>query len=461
MMGRVATLIGCTEGQTYTILIALVLSLSMAAMGLPPTLEARQGMAEMAAPEGDAAPQQTVTPEEPPAADDAEDAPVDLPEATRTDIEEATGPEGRADPTDGPGVSPEADDGRSVPGASGDEDGFALEQGESLEERLGAAQLFARVGEPGVPHGVAVGDDAVYVSTDNAPGRGQAAASVVLRYSHDGEQTGEIHLEGQDGLRLRGAPDVMVDGDGAVLTVDPAAGRILHLDFDEREQGTHLEVPDLAPCALPTSGEDCEPGAVRNPPRPVGLAVAGDGSLFVADPGQATIWRVDRDGEARPWHQDSAYRLHLPAQGGLAGLAFDRDGHLLVVVSSVLDDTPAEGVLSRVEVEDDGSAGSREELVRTEPASGPMDVAAGDSGRIYLTLAGEDELLVLAEDGSEEARIDADDVAEGAGMPLDGPAGLAFHDDAVLVANSAADGDDENWAVLRIAVEDAVADPAS
>ena len=466
MMGRLATLMGCTEGQAYTILIALTLSLSMAALGLPPTLEARGDMAPMAAPEEGAPGEQTLTPQDPTEevpTDDAETggAPADLPDATRVD-----GPTGAGEALDapaGPGAGPTAaadDDGPALQGADPVDGGFELQQEERLGQRFGAAQLFVRVEDPGVPHGVAVGEDAVYVSTDNASGRGESDASVVRRYGHEGEQTGELELEGQDGARLRGAPDVVVDGDGAVLTVDPAAGRVVRLDIDAGEQHTHLELPDLAPCALPTSSDPCEPGAVDRTPQPVGLAVAADGALFVSDPAQATIWRVDGDGNLDAWHQDPAYRLGLPGGGGLAGLTVDGDGHLLAVIASALaDEVPASGAVHRIEVEPDGSSGARRQLLRTDPAAGPADVAAGASGRVYVTLAGADELVVLDGDGDEQARIDAGSVARDTGTPLDGPAGLAFHDDALLVANSAVLGDEEHWAVLRIAVEDAVADP--
>lgn len=456
MMGRLATLMGCTEGQAYTIAIALALSLSMASLGLPPTLQSRAGTAELAGPgqQGDSS-QQTLTPQEPSTQEEAGDTPAQLPDATRVG-QEAADAGGGPDAPVGLGADPSGDGPPAAGGQPDDDGGFTLAQDESLEARFGAAQLFARVDEPGVPHGVVVGDDAVYVSTDNAPGRGESGASAVLRYTRDGERTGEIRLEGQDDTRLRGAPDVAVGADGAVLTVDPAAGRVLRLDLDGGEQHTHLELADLAPCALPTSGEACEPGAVSHPPRPVGLTVAPDGTLFVADAGQATVWRVERDGEAHPWHQDLDYRLGVPAHGGLAGLAFDRNGHLLLVVGSAVGEGPAAGALYRVETEPDGTAGSREQLLSTDPVAEPVDVAAGRSDRIYLTLSGEDQLLVLDEDGAEEARIGTDDVEPGAGVELIAPAGLAFHDDAVLIANSAPD-DEEHWAVVRVAVEDAAA----
>lgn len=454
MMGRVASLVGCTEGQAYTILIALALSLSMAALGLPPALEARSG-APLAAPDdapggGGAPPEQTLTTEDPPAAEDEDDETVDLPDTTRV----ADEPSGVA--TDAPEAPAASADDAAGPQ---DDDAFELEQGERLEEQFGAVQLFARVEEPGVPHGVAVASDAVYVTTDNAPGRGGSGPSRILAYTREGELTGELELEGQAQTRLRGAPDVVVDHEQRVLVLDTAAGRILEADVASGEQSTHAELPDLEACALPVTADPCEPGAVGHEPRPVGMAVAPGGDLLVTDAAQATIWQVAADGESRVWHQDPGYRPGLPGEGGLAGLTFDRDGHVLVTVSSALaEGSPGEGMLHRIEVDADGSAGSREELLRTGPADAPADVAAGASGRIYLTLAGADELLVLAADGTEEERFTTQDVAQDAGVDLDGPAGLAFDDDAVLVANSAVRGDDENWAVVRIAVEDEVAE---
>lgn len=408
----------------------------------------------------EAEPEAEAEPEPEPEAEpepESDGQPVDLPDASEVARADGAGsgdrgpalggPESTGGPQVGPGDPEGSDDG-----------GFTLEQEASVEDRFGMARLFARVEEPGVPWGIAVGDDAVYVSTDNAAGRGPSSASSVLRYSPEGDPDGQLRLEGQDDTRLRGVPGLAVDHDGRLLAAESSTGRILRVDVPGSEQETHVALPDLPPCALPVTSSPCEPGAVSREPQPIGATVAGDGSLFVTDRAQATIWRLTPDGEPDAWHQDPGYRLGLPAEGGLAGLALDRDGGLLVLLGSTMADASAgEGVLFRIEVEGDGTAGRREELLRTEPGDDPADVVAGESGRIYVTLAGSDELLVLGADGSEEERFAAGDVEDGAGMPLDGPAGLAFLDEALLVANSAVDGEEDHWAVIEISVEDVAA----
>jgi hypothetical protein len=52
---------------------------------------------------------------------------------------------------------------------------------------FGEASLFAQVGEPGAPYGIAATSDGrVYVATDNAAGRGHDGPSVVFAYDRDG-----------------------------------------------------------------------------------------------------------------------------------------------------------------------------------------------------------------------------------------------------------------------------------
>lgn len=459
MMQRVASLLGCTEGQAYTAVIALAVSLSMASFGLPPTLESRafgQATTDGSGLEPRSSEQQAA--QEPQQDENASEGAgdLDLPEAAQV---EGPGPTSRgADASvggdhtglDGPGED-----------ASGPGDEVVLQE-ESLEDRFGTASLFARVGEPGAPHGVAVDEEGhVYVSTDNGAGRGESGPSTVFHYGPDGELVGEMTVEDQNDARLRGVPDLVVDHENRLLALDTASGRILHLDLESGTQRLHAELPDLGPCAVSVGDDPCQPGARRHAPRPTGAAVSSDGSLFVTDPAQATIWRVTHDGEVAVWHQDAGYRTGVLPQDGLAGLAFDEDGHLLVVLAPFMPAASvAEGEIHRIEIGADGGAGNSEVLVTTETGKAPADVVAGASGRLYVTLTGSDELLVLAADGSEEDRIAADDIADGAGVPLDAPAGLAFRGESLLVANSAIGGEDEHWAVIEVSVEDVAADDA-
>jgi hypothetical protein len=468
MMVRLAGWLGCTEGQAYTILIALTLSLSMAALGLPPTLEPRVGgplAAPGAGPEG-APTSGPAAPEAPPGDGDAaagDDAPLDLPGSTPVDggaiPQTATG-----SPADGGGPTGGGVDGGGGPTAPPAP--AAPPPAEGLDELegadgAGAAGVFAPVDGPGAPHGLAVSSDgAVHVATDNAAGRGEAGPPTITRYDAEGRPEASLQLEDTDPRGVYGVLGLAIDGDDRLVAVDPAGARVLEVDLDAGEVATYAEIPDLPPCMLVLDTGPCEPGGVDQEPLPRDAVFDADGTLFVSDAGQGTIWRIEPDGAPTVWHQAEDYALRRPPDGGLGGLAVDRHGDLLAVVTtSFADGAFGRGILYRVAVSSRGAAGSRVEVVRTDPGDEPVGVVAGESGRIYLPLAAVDELVVLEEDGSEAERIGAAEVAEQTGIPLDAPTDVAFHGQTLLVTNkSAVRNEVGHWAVLGLAVGDAAPD---
>jgi hypothetical protein len=466
MMVRLAGWLGCTEGQAYTILIALALSLSMAALGLPPTLEPRAGgplAAPGAGPEGSPT-SEGAPPQAPPAAGDAAaegDGTLDLPESTPVDggslPQMATdAPADVGGPTTGGGDATAPQAPPAPPPAAG------------LEELGGAdgprgAGVFAPVEGPGAPHGLAVASDgAVHVATDNAAGRGEAGPPTIIRYDAEGRPEASLQLEDADPGGVYGVLGLAIDDD-RLVAVDPVRSRVLEVDLDAGEVATYAEIPDLPPCLLVLDEGPCEPGGVDQEPLPRDAVFDADGNLFVTDAGQGTIWRIEPDGPPAVWHQAEDYALRRPPDGGLGGLAFDRHGDLLAVVTtSFADGAFGRGVLYRIAVTSAGAAGSRVELARTDPGDEPVGVAAGGSGRIYLPLAAVDELLVLEADGSEAQRIGAAEVEEQTGIPLDAPTDVAFHGETLLVTNkSAMRNEADHWAVLGLPVGDAAPDPAA
>jgi streptogramin lyase len=462
MMVRLAGLLGCTEGQAYTVLIALTLSLSLAALGLPPTLEPRSS-GPLAAPDtpsqGEPAP--ALAADEQSSTDgvaESEEAPLDLPESTPTDgdglPQRAHAPEAGPAPTDG-------DDGTATetppapPPAAGLED---LGEGTGF----GEAEVFARVEEPGAPHGLAVAPNgAVHVASDNAGGRGRPGPATVTRYDAEGRKDASLQLETDPG-QTYGILGLAVDADRLVALV-PETAEVLELDLDAGTVDRYATIPDLPPCLLVVGDRACEPGGVDQDPLPRDAVFDGDGSLFVSDAGQGTIWRIPRDGDPEVWHQADDYTFRRPPDGGLGGLAFDQHGDLLTVVtSSFADGALGHGIVHRIAVTSAGDAGSRVELARTAAGDEPVGISVGASGRVYLPLSTVDELLVLESHGDEAERIEASDVAEQAGIPLDSPTDVAFQGETVLVTNkSAVRNDADHWAVLRLQVHESQADPWS
>lgn len=442
-MLRLSTLLGCTEGQAYTAVIGLVVSLTLASVGLPPTLRPVPVAPTATGPQPGPADPAPVAQEEP-------TSPTSEPQSTATEVAlpeaEAVGPQPDTDddePAPGGGLSPGTADG----GSAGADEPPALPP----QSAFGETSIFAEIGSPGAPHAVTVSEDGmVHVATDNGVRWGELAPSTVTRFDPDGRQDAQLVVSGQAPARRHGILG-LVDVGGTLHGLDPSTDRVLTFDLDEGSQAVRASIPDLAPCG-PLSDDPCEPGTVDRQPALRGAAADEDGNLFVSDAGQGIIWRLGPDGPPTVWHQSQDYVLHAPG-GGLTGLTFDAGGDLVLLTNDSVDDpsTPG-GTVRRVPVSGSGDPGDPRLLARTEPGSTPLDVAVAGSGAIHVSLAGADELLVLDDRGEEQHRLTASDVEESAGVPFDEPSGLALTGDHLLVANRSALDEPDHWVVFRVVV---------
>jgi sugar lactone lactonase YvrE len=148
------------------------------------------------------------------------------------------------------------------------------------------------------------------------------------------------------------------------------------------------------------------------------------GVLYVTDPAQATVWRVEA-GVALPLHRDDRYRT-------LGGIAVGSAGELVFVAGDVF----------ALPVDQLGRAGERRVLLDLHDHDGAYGVAVARDGSIFVSLATADRLLVLDRSGSERDRV--------VSPSFDRPAGLAVGADGVLVANRAGPDRRDNWALLRV-----------
>jgi sugar lactone lactonase YvrE len=130
------------------------------------------------------------------------------------------------------------------------------------------------------------------------------------------------------------------------------------------------------------------------------------------------------------------------------------DGRTLVfadtVASQSSDHFPA-GALYSLAIKADGGPGPLVELWISRPADGPDGFAIGRSGRIYVALAGANQIVVLSPQGDELARAPATPANNLAlDVPLDGPASVAFMGRRLLVTNQSLGGNPESWAVFDV-----------
>lgn len=461
-MSRVARWLGCTEGRAYSLTIGVLVALVTAAIGVPPTLAPQptgaQRTSELADASADERGEPTAVAPEPGDDPFGEGTAANLPDPV---VGQPPSAPSSSSTTSPPPKAPERSSEPSGAGAPPPPT-FSDTDATGSAAAFGDASVFAEVGDPGAPHGVAVDSRGrVHVVTDNAPGRGGGGPSVVVRYDATGAEEAALEIDGQAEGRRTGLLGLAIDSDDRVYVLNSDPAQVVSVDLDDGSQEVVAELPDLEACLPPLRTEDCAPGTTDSAPLPTAAAFDPAGNLFVTDAGQATVWRLaGGSGAPEQWHSDSAYAAG-PPEGGLAALSFDREGDLLLLVTTSFHDVAlAQGFVHRVAVASDGSAGARIEIARTGSGDAPTGLAVGASSQIYVALSGADELLVLSESGEETQRLDSKTIEESAGVPLDTPAGLGFLGDALLVTNkSAVLNDPAHWVVFEVAVLDERVEP--
>ena len=315
--------------------------------------------------------------------------------------------------------------------------------------------VFAKVGAPGYPDGIVTGPDGdVFVSTNRPVDAAGVAAplqprmpSRIYRYSGDGQLRASYQISGQVAAD-HGLMGMVFDGQGRLYVVDYAPARILRLDPDTGSQQTYATIPTL-PCGSPACGSWGQPW-------PVDLAFGPDGTLYVTDLQQSTIFAVPPGGGvAKPWSAVPQWSTPF----GVSGIALDGPSSLIVDVTGVGLADPASlrsarGAVYRVPIEPDGTAGAPQLLYLTAPGEAPDSFALGASGRIYLCTLLTNEVIVIGPDGQAVSRISSgpDDAA------LDGPAMAAFRGTDLLVTNlTFFTNNPQHQEVLRIPVGDTAA----
>ena len=423
LVARLGRPLGLTEGQVYTVVVSLAVATGLAVGGIPATLEQKGARAAPAA----AAP-----PAPPPAAAPAEAAPP---------------PAGGLAPPPQPPAEPASPAEPPAPQQPGAPAAAPVTPADEQPPPAARGRLFARVGAPGAPAGVAVArDGTVFVGTNNGTANGAPGPSRVLAYSADGDLTRTYAVTGQPADHELGLTALALDPGGGVVVADAAGQRVLRIDPATGRQQVLTTLLDVAPCLVALGADPCEPGLSDERPVPTAVAVDGRGRVYVADPQQGTIWRLD-PGErtAQSWHTAADYATGA----GPTGLALTPDGGLVFTVGATLDPGNAGSAgLYRVSLDDPAE---RALVTSFDPAEEPAAVAVGASGVAYVALLGSSAIVGVEPDGSRAGRFDADDDPQ---HPLDRPAGLAVATGRLLVTNQSSGARSANWTVLALDVAD-------
>lgn len=307
--------------------------------------------------------------------------------------------------------------------------------------------IFAFIGSPGAPSGIAVSSSgSVYVDTDNGSARGVEAPSKVFEFDRSGRPLDTVTVAGQAPSHVDGLGAAAVDPvDGAVYVVEVDSAQVLRISPGSSAPSTvAVTVPDVAPCGLVVDQPPCEPGVMDHKPSLSGLAFDRQGDLYITDAGQATIWKW-HPGLTAPiqWYQSS----DLATGDGPAGVAVDHSGDVVFSAGTTLDvSNPGGGAIYRLAATADGTPGPRSTVASFPSGARPGALAMDASGRIYAIMRGSGTIDSVSSSGV------APFSTSGSPVPLDGPAGLAVEEGRLLVTNEASSGPATHWAVLSFPI---------
>jgi sugar lactone lactonase YvrE len=317
-------------------------------------------------------------------------------------------------------------------------------------------RVFARVPNPGQPEPIAIGPHRrrVYVGT-NQQGKGEAdAPSKVFVFSRRGRLLRDIELRRQDLSEDHGIQGLAFDSHRHLYALDRSATpRVVRIGLRTGRQRDYSMFRDVPPCTEPGQ-KGCSATVTDAAAAPDYAAFDPRGRLYVTDIEQALIWRVPAGGgKPRVWLTDP----RLENIFGPNGIQFVSPRRIMFASTATGPSTgdPTAGALFEVAVRRDGSAGPLRTFWRSRPLDGPDGFAVSRSGRVYVALAGANQLAVLSRRGEERARIPATP-ADNAMMevPFDGPASAAFLGRRLLVTNQtsplAGSGDPKHWAVFDV-----------
>jgi sugar lactone lactonase YvrE len=281
------------------------------------------------------------------------------------------------------------------------------------------------VPSPGYPEGIAVHGSLVYVSGPAA--FGFADASKIFAFDKEtGALVKTITVQGQ--TRVPKAISCIAFGEDDDLYVLDEEQGVLKINVETGKQSVYAApfFPVYTSAFAPPA-----PLLVND------LAFDKRGYLYVTDSFEATIWRVPPGGGApQVWFQDS--RIDGPF--GPNGLRVDPKSDRLYF--TITFDGAGAGYVYTLPLVDHPAASDLQLFHAYTPGAGPDGVAFGKSGKLYVALAGYNQISVLGADGTEEARYSgpaADASNPSQPLPWANPSAIAFDDKSrsLLVANHA------------------------
>jgi sugar lactone lactonase YvrE len=296
-------------------------------------------------------------------------------------------------------------------------------------------RVLALVPRPGFPaHAYVHPNGRIYAGTYDNPA-GDTLASRVFEYTGAGTLLRSWTVQGQDLSGPHGIQAATSDARGRLVLLDKSPPRALLLDRGSGRQTTYAAFPA---------------GAVPNY-----AAWGPDGSLYVTDYAQPTLWRVPPGGgEPEAWLSDP--RLDGD-EFGTTGLALMADRKTLLVAmqseAGGAAGNPATGRLWKLPIAAGGEPGPMEQFWESGPLDGPDGFAIARSGAVYVALLPTNQLVQVGADGAELERFPPQPLTgdNGSSVPFDSPSSARFLGTRLIVAQqSFFAGDPAHQAILDV-----------
>jgi sugar lactone lactonase YvrE len=307
--------------------------------------------------------------------------------------------------------------------------------------------------DPGFPEGIAVKGNKVYVSGPARFGTAGTGPSTVVAYNRDTGALEATYTTQGEALQFEHANScIAFDGNGKLYVLNLQLG-IYRLDTGSGQQEPYsTPFPDLPACD--GNNAPCSPTLFDAPALPNDIAFDEDGTAYVTDSLQATIWRVPAGGGTpQIWFQDARFAT-FPGGVGTNGIRLSPD-RSKAFVTVTFNQTGQSFIYTLPLV-----AAPQPSDLATFKAFGPTDlpdgIAFGKSGNLYVAIAtpGFSGVAIYAPNGAEVGRLA--NAAPFDNAPYDSPANIAFdgHGSLLLTNHAFATMIPEHFQVLDVYVGD-------
>jgi sugar lactone lactonase YvrE len=308
--------------------------------------------------------------------------------------------------------------------------------------------------EPGYPEGIAVKGNKVYVSGPARFGTAGTGPSTVVAYNRETGATEATYTTQGEALAYEHANScIAFDGQGRLYVLNLQLG-MYRIDTGSGAQESYsTPFPDLPACD--GNNAPCSPTAFDAPALPNDVAFDEDGSAYVTDSLQATIWRVPAGGGTpQIWFQDARFAT-VPVNGiGTNGIRLSPDRSKAYVAVTI--DQMGKAFIYTLPLVAAPQASDLKVFKEFGPTDLPDGIAFGKSGNLYVAIAtpGLSGVVILDPASHEVGRLK--NPLPGMISPYDSPANIAFDGQGSLLAtnHAFATGIPANFTVLDVYVGD-------